>query len=259
MENYRQLCFSTDSDGRLVPGSEMAAVKDFLTLCATADAGRIEAALAGGASVSWRGADGETPLMAAARFNKDPRAAAVLLRAGADPDGQNTVGMTALMKAAKAGSALVADELTEAGARVQARDADGRTALMYAAAYSRSGETLDVLLRSGADPLSADRNGMTALMYAVKQSSPESRIVRLLLLAGSDPNAADASGWTPLRLAAAYNASSEAAELLLGSGVKLPESEAETLLFTQALMQNSLMDDRKKTALAEKLFRPRRH
>ena len=206
MENYRQLCFSTDSDGRLVPGSEMAAVKDFLTLCASADAGRIEAALAGGASVSWRGADGETPLMAAARFNKDPR-----------------------------------------------------TALMYAAAYSRSGETLDVLLRSGADPFSADRNGMTALMYAVKQSSPECRIVRLLLLAGSDPNAADASGWTPLRLAAAYNASPEAAELLLGSGAKLPESEAETLLFTQALMQNSLMNDRKKTALAEKLFRPRRH
>jgi ankyrin repeat protein len=257
MEHYLQLRFFTDSDGSFVPGSEMAAVNEFLTLCASSDAAKIQKALDGGASVQWHGADGETPLMAASRFNKDPRAAAVLLRAGADVNEQDAAGMSALMKAAKAGSAAVTDELIEAGAKVALRDADGRTALMYAAAYSRSGETLDILLRSGADPLAADRNGMTALMYAVKQSLPEGRIVRLLLLAGSDPSAADISGWSPLRLAAAYNAGPETTEQLIASGAKLPQNENDTLLFTQALMQNPLMDERKKTALAEKLFRPR--
>ena len=54
------------------------------------------------------------------------------------------------MIAAQKRSAVVVDLLVEAGAKVGARDRQGRTALMYAAAYNRDAAVVDILLRSGA-------------------------------------------------------------------------------------------------------------
>ena len=49
---------------------------------------------------------------------------------------------------------------------IDARDANGRTALMLAALHGR-GEAVDVLLAAGADPNAADAHGVTPLQAAL--------------------------------------------------------------------------------------------
>ena len=62
---------------------------------------------------------------------------------------------------------------------------------------------LQMLLGRQPDIDARDANGRTALMLAVLRG--ESRAVDMLLAAGADPNAADGSGTTPLRAAIAGN------------------------------------------------------
>jgi uncharacterized protein len=88
----------------------------------------------------------------------------------------------------------------EAGARVDAQDREGRTALMLAAF---NGQTAAVasLLERGAEPGQRDGAGRNALMYA--SSGPYAEAVELLLRHGADPNLRDsAEGWTALMFAA---------------------------------------------------------
>jgi ankyrin repeat protein len=67
-------------------------------------------------------------------------------------------------------------------AAVDARDADGRTALMLAVLQGRLDAVVD-LLRRGADPNAADTAGVTPLEAARAQQRPE--IVDALLHAGA--------------------------------------------------------------------------
>jgi ankyrin repeat protein len=72
--------------------------------------------------------------------------------------------------------------------------------------------TLQRLVAAHVDINARDANGRTALMLAVLQGQKEA--VDTLLAAGADPNAADSSGTTPLRaaLAGAHSAIATALE-----------------------------------------------
>ncbi len=86
------------------------------------------------------------------------------------------------------------------GARIDARDADGRTALMFAA-FNGYTECVRWLLERGAAVGARENLGRTALMFASTGPFPET--VQLLLEFASNPHDADQfEGWTPLMFAA---------------------------------------------------------
>jgi hypothetical protein len=97
----------------------------------------------------------------------------LLLDAGADPNGSNEYGDTALMGAALYGQVAAAEVLKQAGARLDARETrSGETALMIAA---RSGE-LEMarwLAAAGADIRMLDTNGKNALTLAMERAHDE--------------------------------------------------------------------------------------
>ena len=101
------------------------------------------------------------------------------------------------------------------GARIDAPDADGRTALMYAA-FNGHTECVRWLLDRWAAVGARENVGRTALMFASSGPFPET--AQLLLELGSNPNDADEyEGWTPLMFAAAEG-QLEVVRVLLDSG-----------------------------------------
>lgn len=100
-----------------------------------------------------------------AALNGDVDAVRRLLKAGVNPDARDPEGRTALMYAATGGEATIMELLLDAGADVNARDAYGSTALMEAALRGNA-EAVDVLLTAGADVRAKNRNGQTALDWA---------------------------------------------------------------------------------------------
>jgi len=72
-----------------------------------------------------------------------------------------------LVLAAETGDLATVRRLLRAGAKVDIRNAEGRTALQ-AAALGGQAETLRLLLEKGADLNAKDRSDQTALMLAVR-------------------------------------------------------------------------------------------
>ena len=87
------------------------------------------------------------------------------------------------------------------GADVNASRLDGFTALMVAARISEEFEIAQWLLDRGANLNAKDALGRTALIYAVSRQNRDA--VKSLLAKGADPNAADHQGITALKLAEA--------------------------------------------------------
>ena len=113
----------------------------------------------------------------------------------------NPVADQGLRDAALEGRIDLVVAAVDRGARINAADADGRTALMYAA-FNGHAECVRWLLERGAAGGTREYVGRTALMFASSGPFPET--AQLLLEFGSNPNDADEyEGWTPLMFAAA--------------------------------------------------------
>ena len=148
----------------------------------------------------------ESALFYAVKSNADD-AALTLLEAGADPNLANEKGETPLLEACgnekidiaviramlehKADPNLAASgrnnltPLIAAGAAVDAKVANGRTALIFAA-DNRLASIAKKLLDKGTDPNLADKDGIPPLAYAVRSGSVD--VARLLLERGADIN-----------------------------------------------------------------------
>jgi uncharacterized protein len=123
-----------------------------------------------------------------------------LLASGVSPN-ESDDGWSALHAASVRGQARVVVVLLEAGADVDGCDESGVTALWNAAGPSPSLEVISVLLDAGANPNATDsRMGWTPLSRAVEYDNYET--VRLLLSAGADAAVVTADGWTLLMDAA---------------------------------------------------------
>jgi uncharacterized protein len=109
-----------------------------------------------------------TPLIIAARLNKDPEVIALLLKAGANLESTDKqYGATALLWATHDNARPeIAVALLKAGANLNARAVYGRTALIFAAVNNPNPELIIVLLDEGADPKAKDEMGKTALDFA---------------------------------------------------------------------------------------------
>jgi ankyrin repeat protein len=82
----------------------------------------------------------------------------------------------------------------EKGARVDTKDINGRTALMYASSGPFP-ETVELLLKKGANVnIQGELEGFTALMTAAAEG--QVKVVRLLLLYGADSSLKDEDGDT---------------------------------------------------------------
>ncbi|OYZ75612.1 MAG: hypothetical protein B7Y12_12400 [Rhizobiales bacterium 24-66-13] len=107
-------------------------------------------------------------------------------------------GTTPLMKAAHTGALAMAGALIAAGARLNARNADGNTAL-WLACVGRHFDMIDLLVEGGIDLDTANDNGATALMYA--SSAGLADVVARLLERGADIRPETLDGFTALDLA----------------------------------------------------------
>lgn len=165
-----------------------AAADDRLSVAAmNGDLQTVQSLLQAGADVNGAQGDGTTALhWAASRDDLD--ITRVLLAAKANVEAKTRLNqMTPLFMAAKNGNAPIVEALLKAGADAKAATNVGTTALMLAAAAG-SPEAVQALLKAGADIHGKDVNqGQTALMFAA--ASGRTEVIRLLASSGADLNA----------------------------------------------------------------------
>jgi ankyrin repeat protein len=162
------------------------------------------------------------PLVAAVKDGQ-PDAVARLLARGADVNAAEADGTTALLWATRAADTKLVAELLAAGAAVNAANRYGITPLELAA---ENGDvaTLRALLAAGADPNAVLPEGETVLMTAARTGEPET--LRVLLEHGADVHARERwYGETALLWAAAED-HAEAVRLLLSHGADVNERSA---------------------------------
>jgi ankyrin repeat protein len=193
-----------------------------------------------GADVNAKDVHGRTP-MGEAVGNHDPAAVKALLSAKAKPDdfalGQagwlgriEAVNLlldatwdpsTGIVRAAQGGHVKIVQLLLERGASVQAKSADGNTAL-HTGALQGGLETVQLLLRSKADPNVTNHEGRTPLHMAISGDG-ELKTIQLLVASGARLDIPDKELVTPVRLAAYRGDKTAYAWLLAANGGKEPE------------------------------------
>jgi ankyrin len=124
---------------------------------------------------------------------------------------------------AERGDAPQIERLLAAGASVDARAADGTTALHWAVRNDAL-EVARVLVGAGADVRAADRVGVTPLVLAAVNGN--AAMIDLLLAAGADAAAVGPDGETPL-MAAARTGVPAALEALLAAGAVVDARDRE--------------------------------
>ena len=146
------------------------------------------------ASMTIGGNAQEADLLTAATRG-DAAAVKRLLAAGAATDARDGQGRTALLLATHGNHAETARMLIAAGADVNARDAIQDSPFLYAGAEGRT-EILKMTLAAGADFASTNRYGGTALIPACHHGHVEA--VKILLNTKIDLDHVNRLGWTAL-------------------------------------------------------------
>lgn len=152
---------------------------------------------ANGAGVATRGS---VKSLAEAAELRDSRAIDAMLRGKADVNGKQADGMTALLWAAHHDDLALARRLIAAGADVHAANRYGVTAL-YLACLNGNAEFARLLLEKGADANTELRGGETVLMAASRTGRVG--VVKALLKHGAKVNAKERGGQTAIMWAAA--------------------------------------------------------
>jgi len=140
--------------------------------------------------------------------SRDPEGVSALMRAryGFDRDLiealQSRVAQMDLFEAASAGDLdRLVELLVYDPASVEARSADGFTALHFAAFFGRP-QAARLLVNHAADVDAHGTGWMTGTPLHSAVSGSHAEVVGVLLEAGADPNARQSGGWTPLHAAA---------------------------------------------------------
>lgn len=121
-----------------------------------------------------------------------------------------------LLDAAAAGNTAKIAELLSRGADLEGNDTSGRTAVINAAWRGRT-EVVDLLVELGADFNVTDYDGRTAVSWAASNGHKD--IVKKLVEAGARTNVIDGDGLTPL-MRAAWNGHDTIVRLLIESGAR---------------------------------------
>lgn len=122
-----------------------------------------------------------------------------------------------LLVATIAGNGLAVANLLQQGTNPETKDADGGTALQWAAWYGHKQIILD-LIKFDASVEAADHTGRRALHEASERGHAD--VVRILVEHGADVNALDSFGYTPL-IRAVYKGSLSTVLVLLEAGADI--------------------------------------
>ena len=180
------------------------------------------------------------------------------------PDQADSRGCTLLMKAAKAGNNWELKNLINSGAKINLKDSDGWTALMYAVRYQENTSIVEQLIEAGADVKIKNNYDISALMLAATYngnpeilrkllsyySPSEKEVIQAFVLMLSDNYSSDYSksakvdcfiekaialnsfynGKTPLMYAAQYCSSTVVIKKLLeyGAGTSIRSADGKT-------------------------------
>jgi uncharacterized protein len=141
--------------------------------------------------------------------------------------GQDAQADAALRKAAQDGDLQTVQDLLAKGANVDGKDATGKTALLWVAPARDNPEMVKLLIAKGADVNAKDNDGQTALMIAASQSNPG--ILAALIEAGAEVNTQNNAGGTAL-MAAASRANLDEIKMLLAKDAdrKLKDKKGRT-------------------------------
>jgi uncharacterized protein len=159
----------------------------------------------------------QTPLIKAVKA-VDRAAVTALLKERADVNVREADGTTALYWAATKNDVAIGSALLRAGADVKAASRYGITPLQVAC-LNGNAEFIELLLKAGADAGAATPAGETALMTASRTGVADA--VNVLLAHGADPNAKESLRGQTALMWAAGEGHSEALKALLERGADL--------------------------------------
>lgn len=162
------------------------------------DTRRAQEIISSGINLNQHDRFGRTPLNEAIEDHLSA-VAIEMINKGADVNLTPSRQFSPLMTSAWYCEKEILMSLLDHGAKVDARDEDGATALIYGSANCKRGEIVQVLLRAGANPNAAANNGYTGLIAAAESGNEVA--VRELLLKGADVNAKNSEGETALSIA----------------------------------------------------------
>jgi ankyrin repeat protein len=187
-------------------------------LCQAATYGHtreIKGLLDQGANINGRNEDGHTALICAIT-SKQSETAIFLLEQGADKSVRSSSGKRRppLYQAVEVGDLVTAQYLLDHGAHVNEKSMYGQNYFIDVV-QSEKLDLIQLLLRYGADIHARDMTGRPIIAYAVHKGNME--LVRILLRHGADPNTRDYTGHPLLSMASSKD-QSELVQLLLTSG-----------------------------------------
>lgn len=165
-----------------------------------------------GVSPNVRDADGNTPLMIAARGDTNLTIAGMLLGRGADVNAVNNRGDTALTRAFNAGDQLTRLLLTFDADPLVITEVSKREKLLFLAVAGGNTKTVDVLVQAGVKPTITNTSQET-LLYIAAQAGDATMAEKMIGL-GISPNACTAKGFSPLRAAMSNQNPAVAAQYL---------------------------------------------
>jgi ankyrin repeat protein len=128
---------------------------------------------------------------------------------------EHTASDSAILRAAETGDVAALKRLLDTGARVDARDANQRTALLLAT-HTNSVAVARLLIARGADVNAKDAIQDTPFLYAGAEGRIE--ILKMTLAAGADLTSTNRYGGTAL-IPAAHHGHVEAVKILLATAI----------------------------------------
>jgi len=163
-------------------------------------------------AIAWQTA---SAAVATAARNADVDEVRKLIAAGSDVNTPEADGTSALLWAAYQSSPELVSLLLEAGADANASNNFGVTPLLQASRYGDAA-TITALITGGADIAKATREGETPLMAAARAGSVEA--VKVLLEHGADPNAVESLEDQTALMWAAADGHLDVVDVLLTAG-----------------------------------------
>jgi len=164
--------------------------------------------------------------VADAAMRRDTAEVRRLVQAGADVKASQADGATALHWAAYHGDASLASLLLDAGADVAAANRNGSTP-MWLAASRGDAQVIQALLDKGADANEELPLGRRPLMLAARAGSVDA--VRELLTKGADPNAKESARGTTALMQAADQGHADVIKVLIENGADVAAVSAPVL------------------------------
>ncbi len=186
----------------------MNATPEIFAVIRAGDADRLKALLAADPALARaRSERGHTPLMVA-QYHRRRDLVEILAAASGD---LGFFDAAAVGRTARVAALLDADRDL-----IEARSADGFTALHYAAYFGHA-ETAQLLLSRGASVAMVADNPMRVQPLHAAVSNRHAAVARVLVHAGAPVNARQQEGWSPLQ-GAVHNGDVEMIRLLLAAG-----------------------------------------